>query len=90
VIAMTVPIWLGYLMLIAFSMALVGLGLVLIANAGQFLVNTVIPTIWINHKRMKIKNMSKEQLEDFIYAMRYDWTEEQMERGRLSDKSEKD
>jgi hypothetical protein len=77
---MTVPVWLGYFMMTAFSMMLVGAGLMLIAYAGGVLLNVIIPSIWVSRQRYKIKNMDREQLDAFIHALRYEWTENRINR----------
>jgi hypothetical protein len=86
---MTVPVWLGYSMLVSFSILIVGFGLSLITYFGRVLLNGVIPTIWITRQRFKIKNMSREQFDAYMTALRYEWTEEQINKGQKDNESTK-
>lgn len=79
---MIIPEWLGYIILMGGTAFIVGVGLGVLVIFGNLLINHVLPTIWVMHKRMKIKNMPKETFEKYIYSLRQEWTENYIEKGK--------
>lgn len=82
---MEVPIWLGYLMLTAFSLALIVVGLYILIALTGVIINELIPKLWLSLHKFRVKNFSKEQLEAYIVAIRTDWTTLQIRKKQKAD-----
>lgn len=72
---MFIPEWLAIIMILGFSLALIAIALIAFAYFGGILVNIIIPNLWTTRQRYKVRNMSKEKLESYLFALRHEWTE---------------
>lgn len=77
-----IPAWLGNLVLVGGAFLIVGIGIAVLVWFGTLYINKILPAIWVTHKQLKIKNMSKEKFEAYILALREEWMTNYIEKGK--------